>query len=343
MTGGGSEQGGMMEEKVLTRPTPIVAGNAFAALRLSRANRSSLGNRARRTGTVLVCLMFAFVACADEVTPRAVGLEATQDFPLALYKLHKKPETRRKLPDKLQEISGLAVTPEGRLLAHDDERGVVYELNVRKGKISKRFFLGRDVVTADFEGIAVAEGAVFLVTSGGTLYETREGADEEHVDYQTRDTGIGDVCEVEGLDFEPLDRVLLLACKTTRGSELKDSVTIFRWSLVDKRLAEPPYIRVANDRIREYLPTKKFHPSGIARHPASGNYFILSGREHVVVEITPSGVPVGATQLNNGRHQQAEGIAIDVGDVGDFDIVISDEGDDGRARLARYRARRKSR
>ena len=102
-----------MEEKVLTRPTPIVAGNAFAALRLSRANRSSLGNRARRTGTVLVCLMFAFVACADEVTPRAVGLEATQNFPLALYKLHKKPETRRKLPDKLQEISGLAVTPEG--------------------------------------------------------------------------------------------------------------------------------------------------------------------------------------------------------------------------------------
>jgi hypothetical protein len=38
-------------------------------------------------------------------------------------------------------------------------------------------------------------------------------------------------------------------------------------------------------------------------------------------------------------HEQAEGIAIGVGIVADFDVVISDEGDDGRARLARYRAR----
>jgi hypothetical protein len=43
--------------------------------------------------------------------------------------------------------------------------------------------------------------------------------------------------------------------------------------------------------------------------------------------------------LKSGRHEQAEGIAIGVGVVADFDVVISDEGDDGRARLARYRAR----
>ncbi len=326
----------MLEANGLTSSAQIVASDVFAASRRGRAMYSSLAKRARRTGAVFFCLMNAFVACADEVAPQEEGL---RDFPLAVYKLHKKPEARRKLPKKLQEISGLAVASDGRLFAHDDERGIVYELNVDEGKISKRFFLGREVVSADFEGIAVAEGAIYLVTSGGTLYEVREGVDEEYVDYRIRDSGIGDRCEVEGLEFDPLDRVLLLACKTARGRELKDSVVIFRWSLVDEQLATPPYIRVAEDKIRKYLPTKSFHPSGIARHPVSGNYFILSGRDHAVLEITPSGSPVGATQLKSGRHEQAEGIAIGVGVVADFDVVISDEGDDGRARLARYRAR----
>ena len=334
-----SESG--LKANELTRPTQNRPNDASATSTRRRASLSSFGIRAGRTVALFVCLTHVLIGCADEATSQAEDREVTRDFPLALYKLHKKPEMRRKLPKTLHEISGLAVASDGRLLAHDDERGIVYELNVKKGKIEKTFFLGRDVVTADFEGIAVAEGAIFLVTSGGTLYEAREGEDGEHVDYRTRDSGIGDVCEVEGLEFDPLDLVLLLACKTTRGSEFENSVAIFRWSLVDKRLATPPFIRVAEDRIREYMPTKGFHPSGIARHPASGNYFLLSGRDHAVVEITPSGVPVGATQLKSRRHPQAEGIAIDVGDVGDFDVVISDEGEDGRARLARYRARKR--
>jgi len=329
----------MLDVNGWTSPAQIVVSDVFAASICGRAMYSSLAKRARRTGAVFFCLLNALVACSDEVPLQEEGIRVTRDFPLAVYKLHKKPEARRKLPKKLQEISGLAVASGGRLLAHDDERGIVYELNVDEGKISKRFFLGREVVSADFEGIAVAEGAIYMVTSGGTLYEMREGVDEEYVDYRTRDSGIGDRCEVEGLEFDPSERVLLLACKTARGRELKNSVVIFRWSLVDGQLATPPYIRVAEKKIRKYLPTKGFHPSGIARHPESGNYFILSGRDHAVLEITPGGSPVGATQLKSGRHEQAEGIAIGVGVVSDFDVVISDEGDDGRARLARYRAR----
>ena len=58
-----------------------------------------------------------------------------------------------------------------RLLAHDDEWGVVVEIGYRDGSVVKAFSLraGRDPVADDFEGIAAAEGHIYLVTSFGTV------------------------------------------------------------------------------------------------------------------------------------------------------------------------------
>ena len=65
-----------------------------------------------------------------------------------------------------------------RLLAHDDERGVVVEISYRDGSIVKAFALSdrRGPVAAAFEGIAAAEGRIYLVSSLGQLYEFGEGA-----------------------------------------------------------------------------------------------------------------------------------------------------------------------
>ncbi|HET9949863.1 MAG TPA: hypothetical protein VFQ22_13160, partial [Longimicrobiales bacterium] len=52
------------------------------------------------------------------------------------------------------------------------------------------------------------------MTSEGVLYEFEEGADREAVAYRTRDTGLGEGCEVEGLDHDARAGELLLACKT---------------------------------------------------------------------------------------------------------------------------------
>ena len=64
------------------------------------------------------------------------------------------------LPHALQEISGLALTSDDRLLVHDDELGQVWEIDYRRGVLVKRFSIGRGVVKGDFEGITVANGAV---------------------------------------------------------------------------------------------------------------------------------------------------------------------------------------
>jgi uncharacterized protein YjiK len=281
-------------------------------------------------------------ACADEA--KTVEEPATPSSPrpessLGLYKLRKSPTVEWKLPNRLSEISGLATTPDGRLFAHDDERAIIFEIDIDAGEIVKSFRLGSNGIKADFEGIAIAEESIFLVTSKGVIYQTVEGSADEEVEYATHDTGIGDICEVEGLDYEPSDRTLLLACKTTRGSRLKDGVAVFRWSVESRELSEPNWIWVSEDEIGRHLPQKRFHPSGIARHPASGTYLIISAREHALIEIAPSGKIVAAEDLKRGRHPHAEGIAVGMRKGGDFDLIISNEGDDRRARLARYRER----
>ncbi len=137
---------------------------------------------------------------------------------------------RWNLPKRLKEISGLALSADERLFAHDDEHAVIYEIDWHDGRIVKAFALGDPTVADDFEGIAIADRDFYLITSDGILYRATEGADGAHVPYQRIDTGSGRRCEIEGLAYDPPRNVLLLGCKTPRETELKDRVAVFAWS-----------------------------------------------------------------------------------------------------------------
>jgi len=302
---------------------------------------SSLG----RAAVLFALLLPACAACGEgPEAPRSAWWrsEAPPAPVLPRYKLHKSPKDSDSLSKRLVEISGLAVTADGRLLAHDDERGIVHEVSVKSGKIRKSFSLGSKGVEADFEGIAVAGDALFLVTSAGVLYETREGEDGEEVEFTRFESGLGDRCEVEGLEYEPGPENLLLVCKTTRGKKLDKSVVVFRWSLPKKALSGSPPIRISKKKIRKRIGEKDFHASGIARHPESGTWLIVAAREAAVIEVSSEGELLAADSLKSKRHSRPEGIAIAArgdGGASAYELLISDEGEGRRARLARYRMR----
>src|SRR5512136_1894317 len=81
----------------------------------------------------------------------------------------KEPVAHWVMPESLQEISGLARTDAGNLLTHGDEKGEIFTLDERTGKVLARWVL-QGTLHDDFEGIAVAGKTVYLMTSSGHIY-----------------------------------------------------------------------------------------------------------------------------------------------------------------------------
>ncbi|HET9948557.1 MAG TPA: hypothetical protein VFQ22_06525, partial [Longimicrobiales bacterium] len=176
------------------------------------------------------------------------------------------------LPGRLDEISGLALTPDGRLFAHDDERATIHEIDLSTGEVGKRFSLGEPPLEGDFEGLAVAGDRFFLVTSEGVLYEFAEGADREAVAYDTRDTGLAG-CEVEGLDHDAASGELLLACKTLTPE--RDVLVVHRLRVDGAGGATPSPIKVPRSALAAVGPEEDFEPSAIAVSP-TGSLVLVS-------------------------------------------------------------------
>jgi len=284
---------------------------------------SVVQNRIRCHLTGLL-LLIPPLSAASLIQDRSQGLDA--------YSFDETSATRWKLPTRLREISGLATTPDDRLFGHDDERAVIYEMDYDAGKLVKAFAMGEKPAQADFEGIAVVGDRFYLVTSWGRVYESFEGADAERMLYNTYDTGAGKKCEIEGLTYEPSDNTLLLLCKNPRVAELKDRVSIFKWSLEDRLAVNQPSIQIPLDAFTGRIDKKDFQPSAIDRNPATGTYFIVAARQEAIAEITPQGEVLSVREFPKGYHQQAEGLAF----LSDNRLIVADEGGHKRARLTVY-------
>jgi uncharacterized protein YjiK len=274
----------------------------------------------------------AAVVDSARVNARASRLAATlarpdsgkdREQPLALWVV----------PVGLSEISGLALTADQRLLAHDDERGAVSEIDYRRGVVTKQFLLGKPhTVHADFEGITVAGDRIFLLASNGILYEFREGAAGERVDYTVHDTHLGKECEFEGVAFDPAIGSLLLACKHVFSKALQNFLVIYRWKLVPGDSARLSQLTVPLDQATGSNGWKTIHPSDITIDPLNGNYVIIASQQKALIEITPAGIVLLSRPLP-GDHDMAEGVAI----TRDSILIISDESAKRPAVVTLYR------
>jgi uncharacterized protein YjiK len=238
------------------------------------------------------------------------------------------------LPGRLDEVSGLGFTPDGRLFGHGDERARLHEINYVDGTVGKRFSLGDPAEHGDFEGMEIVGERFFLITSSGTLYETREGIeDRSESPYRGVDTGLGDSCEVEGLAYDPAHDELLVACK--RSAPPVHAVVVHRLPLAEGQRRPPP-ISISTDQLEALGLGRAFHASGIAVDPETGTLVLLAAREELIMEADRSGRVLSAMQLSRGRHPQPEGIAFGPEGV----LYIADEaaGRDN-ARITVYRRR----
>ncbi len=233
------------------------------------------------------------------------------------------------LPKKLNEISGLTVTADDRLFSHNDEVGAVYEVDLSTGKIINEFYLGKKKIKKDFEGIAVVKDSLFMVTSSGVIYKYCYSDNKKNVDYKKFKTSLSAKNNVEGLCYDKATNSLLLACKDYAGKNLKDYKPIFSFDLSRYKLQEEPRFLINLDSLKNKFNINNFSPTGIEVHPNSGNVFVLSSHEKVIVELSSNGELLNAVKLKTKNHRQPEGITF----LLNLSLLISDEGQNKKAKV----------
>ncbi|MCB0278014.1 MAG: SdiA-regulated domain-containing protein [Calditrichaeota bacterium] len=247
-----------------------------------------------------------------------------------IYSFNEKPRIHFKLTEELNEISGLAVDKNDRVFVHNDELGIVYQLDPESAAIIKSFRIGRDLINADFEGIAIIDSLFYMVSSDGIIYEFPEGEDNTFVKFNTYRTDLKTDFNIEGLCYDPKRNSLLLAAKGT-SKKFKDNRVIWEFSLAKKmRLEEPRFLLNVNQITAINSGDKQFGPSGIEINPLTGNLFIIAYRGLLILSLNESGDILTVDKLAN--HKQPEGISF----LSNGDCLIADERNERSARLSIY-------
>jgi len=247
---------------------------------------------------------------ASRLAAQLAQADTASDAPLA----------RWVLPHALAEISGIALTPDQRLLAHDDEAGRIFEVDYRRGVIVKTFWVGTQILRDDFEAIATVGNRIFLLASTGRIYAFAEGADGSRVPFTVHDTGLGGKCEFEGLAFDSTANALVLACKNILAAGLKDFVVLYTFSLSDTTDARVSRITIPLSQVIGTNTWTSFSPSDLEVDPGSGDYVIVASQEKGLLRVTSAGQVVWSRPLPQG-HDMAVGFAI----TRDSFLIVSDE------------------
>ena len=237
----------------------------------------------------------------------------------------------------LKEISGLAVASPKSVFAHNDENAIIYEISIENGSVLRAFALGKPTLSGDYEGIAINDRHIYLITSDGILYESEIGEHKTRVTFNAYNTGVGEFCEIEGLSLGPFKQGLpsfLIVCKQPSLEALKNHVTIFKWSLADRKSLSEPWIKIAcKPLLKSQKDCKDFKPSGIEWNAKNREIYILSSIGYRILHLTESGDFINTISLDKKRHPQAEGITF----LPNQTIAIADEAErSGTGRITIY-------
>ena len=240
---------------------------------------------------------------------------------LSAYNLEERPPYLWQFPKQFKEMSGLALSSDGRLFGHAEKRAIIYLIDWREGALLKTFYFGRPPVKGDFEGLAIAAARFYLITEKGMLYEGREGFEGESKLFREHDTGLAKVCEVEGLATYLEAGKLLILCRKAREKGLKGKLTIFSWDIASGERDEAPFLQV--DLMDTSIPeeVRKAEPSGLEVLPDGSGLMVLTTGKRWLIEISFEGEIRKFSALHDKRHKNPEGLAI----TPEGDLIIADE------------------
>jgi hypothetical protein len=258
------------------------------------------------------------------------------------------PDATLILPASLREVSGLTFVDSTSVACIQDEKGSLFIFSITENKITKKYNFHID---GDYEGIAKAGKAIFILRSDGTLFEVSD-FETDDFSLKTYLTGIP-AKDNEGLCYDSTYNRLLIACKSNigKGSENKDKRAIYGFDLATKTLTPEPVFDISLNDIKEFAanytfnpnakskkkgkakqPDIKFRTSGICIHPLTKKLYLLSASDYMLFIFNMNGNIEQIEQLDGKLFNQAEGISF----LENGDMLIANEGKKRSPTLLRF-------
>lgn len=221
------------------------------------------------------------------------------------------------LAKELKEISGIVVR-EGSIYAITDDKGKLYQLDKRSGKILAEWTFAKD---DDYEDVALVGNTFFVLNSNGDIFAFDSPAGSGAIEAKKFAFPFGKGVEFEILYYDESKKKLVMICKECKDDGNK-TVTVYaidpqsgKYEKAGFKIDASEVAKKANSE------TGRLKPSAAAIHPLTGEVFLVSSINKVLIRMDREGRIKTVQQLKRSDFEQPEGIAF----LPNGDMLISNE------------------
>ncbi|MFC0773951.1 SdiA-regulated domain-containing protein [Terrimonas alba] len=258
-------------------------------------------------------LSFLFIQCSSDTQPTIVKSPPGYNM---------KTTIQVKLPLELDEISGVAYYPvDSSIFAINDEKGWLYKIKKRGREIQRwKFSPG-----ADFEDVVLLDSIFYVLQSNGNIMRlTFSEQNTVNVQQFYFDKSGQSVSEFEILYYDPVKQKMILICKDCELDK-KKSLTTFSFDPHSGQYSDSSF-RIDVTKIAAAIGEEKirFKPSAASINPKTGELFIISAINKLLVVADTNGQFKQAYKIDPGIFKQPEGLTFTPAG----DLIISNEAAD---------------
>jgi hypothetical protein len=227
-----------------------------------------------------------------------------------------------KLPPFLDEISGIAYNAkDNSVLAINDEVGWLFKIHLKDDPDIQKWQYTKG---ADFEDLVRIDSVFYVLVSTGNIirfqYFTPDSVQVKEFEFPIEGKN-----EFEILYHDKTKKQLILLCKDCQADD-KNSLSAYAFNLESNTYAPAPTFVMDIRKIEDLMDEKKlrFKPSAATVHPLTGELYIISSINKVLVVSDLNGVPKAVYKINPKIYKQPEGMAF----TPRGDLLISNESAD---------------
>jgi hypothetical protein len=224
------------------------------------------------------------------------------------------------LRDELFEISGICFyDKDSSVFAISDQKGYLYKIHMSDHYLVEKWRFDK---THDFEDVCFVDSTFYVLESNGNIH-TINFSEKGDTIFTRKNEFPGKKDEFESLYYDSTKNLLILLCKDCQEDK-KNSLSAFSFDPQTGNYAKAYTINVDAIAQKTGKEKLKFKPSAATVNPVTGDVWIISAINNIIVVTDNQGVFKEVYSINSGIFTQPEGITFTPWG----DLLISNEAGD---------------